>query len=115
MRVRQRDSSVLPLRDRGIAANPRWRFGPDVASHAVPNAKVGRLGPSALAVNRAAQIAVDGAPQRVVTRIGRQLGLLWIFRWSLPFFRMQSGRSHNCLTKLLERHLCTVCARRSFF
>ena len=60
-------------------------------------------------------IAIGGAPQRVVTKIGRQLGLLWIFGWKLPFFRMQSGRGHNCLTKLLERNLCFVCALRSFF
>ena len=59
-------------------------------------------------------IAVGGALNGW-SRSGRQLGLLWIFGWKLPFFRMQSGRSHNCLTKLLERHLCVVCARRTFF
>src|SRR5215469_13608339 len=59
-------------------------------------------------------IVVSGCATRGGHEDWRALGLLWIFGRSLPFFRMQPGRSHNRLTKFLERHLCAVSARRSF-
>jgi hypothetical protein len=98
---------------RGSAANLRSRFGREVPPLAVPNAKTGfawivcarlRIG--------LPMIRVGGAAEQMVTTIGKSLGLFWILGWSLPFFRVQPGRGHNCLTKLLERHLCAVCARR---
>jgi hypothetical protein len=114
--VRRHDSPVLPLFDRGMLWTPA-RVLDLMCPACCTNEKVTRLDPSALIWLRIGlpKISVGGVPKQVVTTIGRQLGLLLIFGWSLPFLRMQPGRSHNCLTKLLERHLCFVCAGRSFF